>query len=64
MGTLMILQSVTSENAHVFGLSDQLGRIKKGLLADIIAVRGDPATNISDLRKVEFVMKGGSIFKE
>ncbi|MBC5772685.1 amidohydrolase family protein [Pontibacter sp. KCTC 32443] len=61
MKPLDVLKSATSVNADVFGLSNSLGRIKTGLLADIIAVQGNPATSISDIRKVTFVMKGGEI---
>ncbi len=62
MNTIDILQSVTSINANVFHL-DKLGTISAGLLADLIAVEGDPSKNISDLRKVKFVMKDGIIYK-
>ena len=64
MKPLDVLRSATSVNADVFGYADKVGRIRKGLLADIIMVKGDPATNISDVRKVVFVMKNGTIYKE
>ena len=64
MKPLDVLKSATSVNADVFGYADKIGRIKKGLLADLIAVQGDPSTNISDVRKVVFVMKNGTIYKE
>jgi imidazolonepropionase-like amidohydrolase len=48
----------------VFGYSDQIGRIKKDLFADIIAVVGDPSTDIKNIRKVVFVMKDGKIYKD
>ena len=47
----------------MFGYGDRIGRIKKGLFADIIAVDGDPSMNIKDLRKIKFVMKDGVIYK-
>jgi imidazolonepropionase-like amidohydrolase len=62
MTPLAVLQAATSINARVFHL-DQLGRIKKGFLADIIAVKGNPAENIKQLREVHFVMKDGKIYK-
>ncbi len=63
MKPLDVLKSATSVNSDVFGYADRLGRIKKGLLADIIAVEGDPSADIKNLRKVKFVMKGGIIYK-
>ncbi len=63
MKPLDILKSSTSINADVFGYGDKIGRIKKGLLADLIAVEGDPSQNIKDVRKVEMVMKGGVLYK-
>jgi len=56
------LQSATSINARVFHLNN-LGRIKNGYLADIIAVEGNPLENISKMRQVKFVMKDGIIYK-
>jgi imidazolonepropionase-like amidohydrolase len=61
MDTKSVLKSATSVNADVFKLSDKLGRLKPGLLADIIAVEGDPLKNISFMRKVKFIMKNGVI---
>jgi imidazolonepropionase-like amidohydrolase len=63
MKPLNVLQSATSINADVFGYGNKIGRIKKGLLADIIAVEGDPSTAITNIRKVKFVMKDGMIYK-
>ncbi|MFL5789649.1 MAG: amidohydrolase family protein [Flavisolibacter sp.] len=61
MKPLNVLQSSTSINADVFGYGDKIGRIKKGLLADIIAVNGDPSVNIADIRRIVLVMKDGKI---
>lgn len=57
------LESATSLNAHLFHLAN-LGQLKKGFLADIIAVEGDPTKTIESMRKVTFVMKDGVIYKE
>jgi len=58
------LRSATSVNADLFHIDDQVGRIKAGLLADIIAVRGDPAEDISALREIGLVVKGGEIVRQ
>ncbi|MBY0493777.1 MAG: amidohydrolase family protein [Cyanobacteria bacterium] len=58
------LIAATSGNASFFRQGERIGRVKPGLLADLIAVDGDPAANITQLRQVKFVMKGGRIFKE
>jgi imidazolonepropionase-like amidohydrolase len=59
-----VLRSATSVNADVFGYADKIGRIKKGLFADIIAVEGDPSTDIHNIRKNIFVMKDGKIYRQ
>ncbi len=63
MTPLAVLKSATSVNADVFEYVEKIGRIKKGLLADMIAVEGDPSENINNIRKVVFVMKGGNLYK-
>lgn len=59
-----VLRSATSINADAFGYGNKIGRIKKGLMADIIAVEGDPSADIKNIRKVKLVMKGGVIYKQ
>lgn len=58
-----VLKSATSINADVFGYGDKIGRLKPGLLADIIAVNGDPSKTIKAIRQVKLVMKNGTVIK-
>jgi imidazolonepropionase-like amidohydrolase len=53
------LKSATSNNADAFHLEKQVGRIKPGLLADIVVVEGNPTENIKDIRNIKLVMKDG-----
>jgi imidazolonepropionase-like amidohydrolase len=61
MAPMAVLRSVTSINARVFHLDNELGAIRTGLLADLVVVEGDPSKNISDLRNVVLVMKDGKV---
>ena len=64
MSPIDAVRSATSVNARVLHMSDKIGSIKPGLLADVIALEGDPTRDVSALRKVRFVMKGGVVFKQ
>src|SRR5688572_15410557 len=63
MKPIDVLRSATSVNASIFGYAQQLGRIRKGMLADIVVVRGDPSVKISDARDVLMVMKDGVFYR-
>jgi imidazolonepropionase-like amidohydrolase len=63
MTPLRVLQSATIVNAQALGWQDQIGSIQKGKFADLIAVSGDPVTDITELQRVKFVMKGGKVIR-
>ena len=61
MPAAAVAVAATSGNAHIFGIDDKVGSIKPGLLADLIAVAGDPTRDIVAVRSVKLVMKNGRI---
>ena len=63
MPPMKAIQSATISTAQMLRINDKLGVIKKGYLADIIAVDDDPLKNISTMEKVSFVMKDGVVYK-
>lgn len=63
MSPLTALQADLINGAKLLDWDGQLGELKAGYLADIIAVLGNPLEDISTLRQVDFVMKGGIVFK-
>jgi imidazolonepropionase-like amidohydrolase len=60
---LAVLRGATSGNARIFHLADR-GSIRPGLLADLVAVTGDPTQDVKALRQVQLVMKGGVLYKQ
>lgn len=64
MPEMEAIQSATITNADVLKMDDKLGQITPGFIADIIAVDGNPIDDIKVMRKVNFVMKEGKVFKQ
>jgi imidazolonepropionase-like amidohydrolase len=58
-----VLRMATTVNAEIIGMQDSIGTVEKNKLADIIAVSGDPLADISEMRRVRFVMKGGEVIR-
>jgi imidazolonepropionase-like amidohydrolase len=63
MSPMAAIKSATSVGARLLGQENNLGTLGRGKLADIIAVRGDPLSDITELERVTFVMKAGVIYK-
>ena len=61
MSPTQALSAATRDNARFFDLDDQIGQVKQGLVADLIAVPGDPTQDITVMRRVSWVMQGGRI---
>ena len=63
MTPLAAIQAGTINGAELLGWPDQIGQLKAGFFADVVAVPGNPLTNIGALTKVAFVMKGGVVYR-
>jgi len=64
MSPIDALKSATTNDAELFGVAQKLGTLEKGKLADVIAVPGDPTTDITATARVSFVMKEGKIIRQ
>ena len=63
MSAAAVLRAATSGNARALGLADRLGTLRPGLLADVVAVEGDPTRDLSATRRVRLVMQGGRVVR-
>jgi imidazolonepropionase-like amidohydrolase len=63
MTPMQAIRAGTSVPAELLGWSDKLGTVEAGKWADIVAVSGDPLKDITELQRVVFVMKGGTVYK-
>jgi imidazolonepropionase-like amidohydrolase len=64
MSPLAVLQADLLNGAKLLGWEGQIGALEPGLLADIIAVQGDPLQDIGVLQNVGFVMNGGVVYRK
>jgi imidazolonepropionase-like amidohydrolase len=63
MRPVAALESATSTAARILHMANEIGQVKPGLFADLVAFDGDPTQDVSALRRVKFVMKNGTIYK-
>jgi imidazolonepropionase-like amidohydrolase len=63
MAPIEALRAGTSVDADLLGISAKVGTLEKGKLADIVAMPGDPTTDITATERVSFVMKDGKVIK-
>ncbi len=63
MSPAAALRAATSVNARILGVDDRLGAVREGLLANLVAVEGDPLEEIGAVRRVRMVMQGGRVMR-
>ena len=63
MRPIEAIRAATLVSADLLGLSKEIGSVEKGFSADLIAVTGDPLTDIRTLENVKFVMKQGTVYR-
>jgi imidazolonepropionase-like amidohydrolase len=63
MPTLDVIRAITSSSAEMLGWQDRIGTIEPGKFADLVAVAGDPVSDITELERIRFVMKDGQVIR-
>ena len=63
MPPLDIIRAVTTNAAEMLGWQDHVGSVEPGKFADLVAVSGDPLTDVSELERIRFVMKDGQVVR-
>lgn len=63
MTPVQAIQAATIGDAQLMGWQDRIGSLEAGKFADVVAVSGDPLSDITELERVKFVMKGGQLYK-
>jgi imidazolonepropionase-like amidohydrolase len=63
MTPVQAILAATTGAAQLMGWQDRIGSLEPGKFADVVAVSGDPTTDITELERVKFVMKGGQVYK-
>src|SRR5262249_43701138 len=63
MTPVQAIRSATTNAAELLGMQNDVGSIAPGKYADLVAVKGDPLSDVTVLEKIDFVMKGGEVFK-
>jgi imidazolonepropionase-like amidohydrolase len=63
MSPIDVIRAATVNAAELLGWQDRVGTLEPGKFADIIAVSGDPLADVTELERVQFVMKGGEVVK-
>ncbi len=64
MTPMQAIRTATVNAAELLGVSDRIGTVEPGKLADLVGVAGDPLTDITELERVQFVMKEGVVYKD
>src|SRR5207247_9940588 len=64
MTPMQAIQAATRTASELMGWEDKVGAVERGRYADLVAVAGDPLRDITELERVQWVMKGGTVVKD